>query len=81
MDTAALRKALDQRLSQLQHPESLQAAVEYIEQLLAKESSEDWWGDLSDEQQSYIKRGIEQGNRGETVSAEDVHRQVEDLLR
>ena len=48
---------------------------------MAKESSGDWWNDLSDEERAYIQRGIEQGKRGETVSAEEVHRNVEDLLR
>ncbi|MBL4585737.1 MAG: hypothetical protein JKX84_01565 [Flavobacteriales bacterium] len=36
--------------------------------------------ELSTEEQAYIERGLKQAGRGETVSSESVHKQVDQLL-
>ena len=46
------------------------ALLDKIKQLLIQET--DWWDELSEEQKDSIEVGLEQANRGETLTHEQV---------
>jgi predicted transcriptional regulator len=67
MDIQAEKISLIQWLANLNDAETLQELISFRE---SKES--DWWDELSSEERSEIKTGIDQANNGDFVSHQDV---------
>jgi len=75
MDASARQNILS-KLQQL----SDAALSEIYNTYFKRSGSTDWWDDLSESEQARLQRGLEQADRGETVSSEEVHRSIDKLL-
>lgn len=81
MDVHALRQNLLQRLGEVNSESILKILSAKLDSLLANEADSNWWHELSDAERNYLERSMEQGRKGETVSSEEVHRIIDDLLK
>ena len=75
MDTAARQNILS-KLQQL----SDTALSEIYDTYFKRSGTTDWWDELSEAEQARLQRGLDQADRGETISSEDVHRKIDKLL-
>ena len=68
-------------LSQLQQlPDAMLSQLYSYYLQLKQGQTEDWWDTLSPAEQAYLQRGLEQADRGETVSSEEVHSNIDRML-
>ena len=53
--------------------------LDQVKQILSP-LNEDWWDTISEDEKQAIKKGLEQANRGELVSHDEVKKIISDLF-
>ena len=83
MDLQAHKDSLLQQIRSVQDASIIQTLENILHQLMKadKPASSNWWNELTEEQQASAMRGLEQSRNGETISHEDMRREIDDLLR
>ncbi|MBE2209007.1 MAG: hypothetical protein IAE84_15550 [Saprospiraceae bacterium] len=76
MSVTELRTSLTELINTTDDVDTLEQMIAFYRQL---HSHEDWWNELSPEQQAQIKKGSLQASEGQVVSKEQVREAVKDL--
>lgn len=79
MSTAEIKSDLHKLIVETEDLEILIKIKEYFS--LLKFQKTDWWNDLEEKEQQNILKGIEQLEKGQLISHEDVRTQVEKILK
>lgn len=84
MNVLEIKGSLFDLLSEVKDKEGLLKIREFIIEFInqRKEGDKDWWDELSGEQQSQLKKSIEETERGENlIPHEEVMRKIEDKFK
>ena len=76
MSVTELKISLTELINTTDDADTLEQMIAFYRQL---RSHEDWWDELSSEQQAQIKNGSLQASEGQFVSKENVREAVKDL--
>ena len=76
MSVTELKTSLTELINTTDDVDTLEQMIAFYRQL---HSHEDWWNELSPEQQAQIKKGSLQASKGQVVSKEQVREAVKDL--
>jgi predicted transcriptional regulator len=76
MSVTELKTSLTELINTTDDVDTLEQMIAFYRQL---HSHEDWWNELSPEQQAQIKKGSLQASEGQVVSKEQVREAVKDL--
>lgn len=76
MSVTELKTSLTELINTTDDVDTLEQMIAFYRQL---HSHEDWWNELSPEQQAQIKKGSLQASEGQVVSKEQVREAVKDF--
>ena len=82
MDIQAYKSGLVEQIKAVQNENILRLLGDFLAELTSSTSEKqgDWWNELTEAQQASALRGLEQAKNGETISYEEMRKDIDDLF-